>query len=111
MRESSKELRTQLDSLGESKGKKLQALQNLVNSSSEMKERTSNIANFAKRFFNPVKNGFYLLTGRRELAAVLPRENQLAIEANPENTISDTDPINQTSGDEKKNSQIYSNFL
>ncbi|MGL5263622.1 MAG: hypothetical protein ACRDAI_03470 [Candidatus Rhabdochlamydia sp.] len=103
LRESSKELRTQLDSLGESKEKKLQALRKLATSSSEMKAITSNIANIAKRFFNPVRNGFNFLTRHREPLAALPRENQLAIEDTPENTISDTDPTNQTSGDKKKN--------
>ena len=116
--EKSEILDLKLDGLIESGEKNTQALQNLVNSSSEMKEMTSNIANMvsicANRIFNPVrnrvKNGFHLLTGR-EPAAVLPRENQLAIEDNPENTIPITDTTNQTSDDEKKNVQNCSIFL
>lgn len=104
--ESSEAIQTRLDNIIESSENNTQALRNLAISLSELKEMTSNIANFAKRFFKPVgnrmRNGFYLLTGRRELAAVLPRENQLAIEDNQENTISDADPTNQTSGNEKK---------
>jgi len=107
LEEGSKILLAQQADLIESSEKNTQALRELAKSSSEMKEITSNIANFAKRFFNPVRNGvrngFYFLTRRREPAAVLPRENQLAIEDNPENTIPNTDPTNQTSGDIKKN--------
>jgi hypothetical protein len=103
LREGSQILVAQQADLIESSKKNTEALQNLVNSSSETKEMIENIANFAKRFFNPVRKGFYLLTGHREPAALLPRENQLAIECNPENTISDTDPINQPPVDEKKN--------
>lgn len=107
LREGSEVLQTRLDNVIESSEKNTQALRELAKSSSEMKEITSNIANFAKRFFNPVRNGvrngFYFLTRHREPAAVLPRENQLAIEDNPENTIPNTDPTNQTSGDIKKN--------
>lgn len=106
LREDSKILRAQQVDLIELEKKNTEALQNLVNSSSEMREMTSNIANFAKRFFNPVRNGvrngFYFLTRQRDPAAVLPRENQLAIEYTPENTISNTDPINPSSVDEKK---------
>ncbi|MDQ5981853.1 MAG: hypothetical protein QG570_611 [Patescibacteria group bacterium] len=99
--EGNKTLLAQQVDLIELEKKNTESLQNLATSSSELKEMTSNIANLAKRFFNPVRNGFYLLTGR-EPAAVLPKENQLAIEDNPENTISDTDPINQPPVDEKK---------
>ncbi|MGL5263770.1 MAG: hypothetical protein ACRDAI_04235, partial [Candidatus Rhabdochlamydia sp.] len=74
--ENSEVLHTRLDNIIESEKKSTEALQKLANSSSEMKAITSNIANLAKRFFNPVRNRFYILTGRRELAAVLPRENQ-----------------------------------
>ncbi len=99
-------LRAQTNEMIESSEKNLQDLQNLENSSSEMKEITSNIANFAKRFFNPIRNGmrngFYFLTGHRVPAAILPRENPLAIECTLGNTISNTDPINQSSVDEKK---------
>ncbi|VHO00778.1 hypothetical protein [Candidatus Rhabdochlamydia sp. T3358] len=102
LREGSEVILARLDNIIEVEKKNTQALQNLANSSSEMKEMTSNIANFAKRFFNPVRNGFYFLTGHREPAAVLPREDQLAIKDNPENTIPNTDPTNQTSGDIKK---------
>ena len=108
--ERSEAIQTRLDNIIESSENNTQALRNLATSSSELKEMTSNIANLAKRFFNPVRNGFYLLTGR-EPAAVLPKENQLAIEDNPENTISDTDPINQPPVDEKKSVQISSNFV
>ncbi len=118
LEKSSKELHTRLDSVIESSKKNTQALRELADSSSELKEMTSNIANFAKRFFNPVRNGvrngFYFLTRHRvpsELTAVLPRENPLAIEDNPENTISIIDPINQSSVDEKKTLQAYSYFL
>ncbi|MEK7339299.1 MAG: hypothetical protein AABZ92_01130 [Verrucomicrobiota bacterium] len=111
LEEDNKILLAQQADLIESSEKNLQDLQNLKNSSSEMKEITSNIANFAKRFFNPVRNGmrngFYFLTGHRVPAAILPRENPLAIECNPESTISNTDPINQSSVDEKKTLQIY----
>ncbi|MGL4540038.1 MAG: hypothetical protein ACRCU0_03585 [Candidatus Rhabdochlamydia sp.] len=103
LEEDNKILLEQQTDLIESEQRTTQALQNLTNSSSELKEMTSNIANFAKRFFNPVRNGFNFLNRHREPLAVLPRENQLAIEDTPENTISDTDPTNQTSGDKKKN--------
>lgn len=111
LEEGSKILLAQQADLIESSEKNLQALQNLENSSSEMKEMTSNIANVvsncANRFFNTVRNGlrngFYSLTGHRKPEAVLPRENQLAIEDNPENTISDIDPTNQSPVNEKKN--------
>lgn len=56
-------------------------------------------------FFNLVRNVFYLLTRHRvpsEQTAVLPIENQSSIEDNPENTISNIDPINQSSVNEKK---------
>jgi hypothetical protein len=102
--ESTKELHEQVKI---SEKETIQSLQSLKNSSSEMKAITSNIANIAKRFFNPVRNGFNFLTRHRERLAALPRENQLAIEDTPENTISDTDPTNQTSGDKKKTSQVY----
>ena len=116
--ERSEAIQTRLDNIIESSENNTQALRNLATSSSELKEMTSNIANMvsicANRIFNPVrnrvKNGFHLLTGR-EPAAVLPRENQLAIEDNPENTIPITDTTNQTSDDEKKNVQNCSIFL
>ncbi|MGL5264497.1 MAG: hypothetical protein ACRDAI_08045, partial [Candidatus Rhabdochlamydia sp.] len=76
LEEGCKDLRAEQSELLQLEKKNTEALQNLVNSSSEMKAITSNIANLAKRFFNPVRNRFYILTGRRELAAVLPRENQ-----------------------------------
>lgn len=101
--EDSKILRAQQVDLIELEKKNTEALRELADSSSEMREMTSNIASIAKRFFNPVRNGFYFLTGHREPAAVLPRENPLAIEDNPEDTVSNTDPINQASGDVKKN--------
>lgn len=107
LREGSEVILARLDNIIELEKKNTEALQNLVNSSSEMKQMTSNIANFAKRFFNPVRNGFYFLTGHREPAAVLSRGDQLAIKDNPENTIPNTGPANQTSGDVKKKSQAY----
>jgi hypothetical protein len=107
LEEDNKILLAQQTDLIESSEKNLQALQNLGKSSSEMREITSNIAsvvsNCANRIFNPVRSGFYFLTGNREPAVVLPRENQLAIEDNPENTTSITDPTNRALGDEKKN--------
>ena len=113
--ENSEVLHVRLDNIIESEKKSTEALQNLANSSSEIKAITSNIANLAKRFFQPVqngmRNGFYFLTRHREAAAVLPGENQLAIEDNPENTISDTDPTNQTSGDEKKKLRRFTQIL
>jgi hypothetical protein len=75
-----------------------QALQTVVKSASELGEMTSKIANVANLFFSPLRRGFHFLTGRREATAVLPREDQLAIEHSPENAISNTDSI-----DEKKN--------
>lgn len=116
--ENSEAIQTRLDNIIESSENNTQSLRNLATSSSEIKAITSNIANMvsicANRIFNPVrnriKNGFHLLTGR-EPAAVLPRENQLAIEDNPENTIPITDTTNQTSDDEKKNVQNCSIFL
>ncbi|MGB7128088.1 MAG: hypothetical protein WBD50_03235, partial [Candidatus Rhabdochlamydia sp.] len=98
LRKDNKILLAQQADLIESSEKNTQALQNLAKSSSEMREITSNIANVvsncANKIFNPVRNGFYFLTRQRDPAAVLPRENQLAIEYTPENTISNTDPIN-----------------
>jgi len=107
LRKDNKILLAQQADLIESSEKNTQALQNLAKSSSEMREITSNIANVvsncANKIFNPVRNGFYFLTRQRDPAAVLPRENQLAIEDNPENTISIIGPIKQSSVDEKKN--------
>ncbi|QZA59290.1 hypothetical protein [Candidatus Rhabdochlamydia porcellionis] len=99
LQEDNKELQTRLDNIIELEKKNTQALQKLANSSSELKEMTSNMANMvsicANRIFNPVRNGlqsgFYFLTGHRELAAVLPGENPLAV-----------DPTNPSSIDEKK---------
>ena len=83
-----------------------QALQNLAKSSSELRAMTSNIADIvsicANRIFYPIRNGLYFLTGHGDPVAVLPGENRLAIEYVPENTTSDTDPTNQTSGNVKK---------
>ncbi|MGB7128087.1 MAG: hypothetical protein WBD50_03230 [Candidatus Rhabdochlamydia sp.] len=111
LREGSEVILARLDNIIELEKKNTQALRNLADSSSEMREMTSNIANVvsncANRIFNPVRNGvrngFYFLTRQRDSAAVLPGENPLAIEYTPENTISIIDPINQSSVDEKKN--------
>lgn len=103
--ESSEIIHTQMDNIIESSEKNTQALQRLADSSSELREMTSNIANFAKRFFKPVQSGwnhFCFLTGYRTSVAILPGENPLAVEDNPENTISNTDLTNQASDDEKK---------
>ncbi|QZA59285.1 hypothetical protein [Candidatus Rhabdochlamydia porcellionis] len=111
LREDSKILLAQQADLIELSKKNTQALQNLAKSSSELKEMTSNIANMvsicANQIFNPIRNGlrngFYFLAGHREPVAVLPGENRLAIEYNPEDTISNTDPTNQSLVDGKKN--------
>lgn len=96
---STKELDTRLDRIIESSEKNTQALRKLADSSSEMKEITSNIANIAKRFLNPVRNGVYFLTRPTEPVEVLYGKNSLSIEYTPENTIPNTD---QTSGNVKK---------
>ena len=108
--EKSEKLDLKLDSIIESEKRTTQALRNLAKTSSEIHAITSNLANMvsicANRIFNPVRSGwnhFCLLTGHREPAAVLPREGQLAIENNPENVTSITDPANREPGDEKKN--------
>ena len=107
LEEDNKILLAQQTDLIESSEKNTQALENLAKSSSEMREITSNIANAvsncANKIFNPVRNRFYFLTRQTHPAEVLPRENQLAIEDNPANTISNTDPTNPSSVDEKKN--------
>lgn len=82
----------------EKKGR--QVLGKLANPSLETGKITSNIANigslWTNRFFYPVRNGFrnefYCLTRDRDSVAGLFSEN----------TISNTEPTNQTSIDEKK---------
>jgi hypothetical protein len=115
LEEGNKILRTQTNEMIESMEETLQDLKELTKSSAEIKAITSNIANMvsicANRIFKPIQSGMNrLTTGRKEPAAVLPRENQLAIEYNPENTISDTDPTNQPPVDEKKKRTNFFKF-
>ena len=110
LRESNKTLFAHLDDINESSEKNMQALRKVAKSASELREMTSNLENMvsicANRIFNPVRNGlrngFYFLTGPREPAAILPKENQLAIEYNLEDTVFHADPTNPSSIDEKK---------
>jgi hypothetical protein len=119
LRESTRELHVEMHELMESERKTIQDLKRLAQSSAELRAMTSNIENVvsicANRIFHPIRNGlrngFYLLTGHKEPAAILPRKNLLAIEDNQENTISHTDPIHQPPVSKKKNSSPFTQIL
>ena len=105
--EGSERLHAQQDRIAKLQEESGRDLQNLVKTSSEIKEITERAANVVKRVFNPVRhgiNGFYFLIGHRAPAAALPRENRLAIEYPTENTSSTADSTNPSPIDEKKKS-------